>query len=60
VIDIAHHSETDEILVLYRPLYEVKPTSCIYGKDIIARPLINWYDTIEKDGLKVERFIEVK
>ena len=59
VIDIAYHSETDEALVLYKPLYTVKETSCIFWKDIIARPISSWYDVVEKDGQKMQRFTQI-
>lgn len=48
VIDVARHSETDEWLVVYRPLY---------GKGgLWVRPLAIFGDTIERNGENVRRF----
>ncbi len=60
VIDIALHSETEEDTVIYRPLYEVREDSCIYGYNMIARPLSNWFDIVERDGKKIQRFTELQ
>lgn len=48
VLGIARHSETEEELVVYRPLY---------GKgDLWVRPLGMFVETVEKDGESVARF----
>lgn len=48
VIDVARHSETDEWLVVYRPLY---------GEGgLWVRPLAIFGDTIERNGENVRRF----
>lgn len=48
VIDVARHSETDEWLVVYRPLY---------GEGgLWARPLALFEDTVQCDGEVVKRF----
>lgn len=60
VIGIAVHSETEEPMVLYRPLYDVPPESWAYGYDTIARPLSLWYDIVEYHGKKIQRFTEIQ
>ena len=51
VVGVATHSETEEALVIYRPLY---------GKgDLWARPLDMWDNTIEHNSEKVKRFERV-
>jgi hypothetical protein len=47
VIGIAVHSETEEPMVIYRPLYSVPPESWAYGYDYVTRPLSLWYDIVE-------------
>lgn len=48
ILGIARHSETEEELVVYRPLY---------GKgDLWVRPLGMFVETVEKDGESVARF----
>lgn len=48
VISMATHSETDEVLVIYK--------SVLFGS-VYARPLAMWFDEITTDsGAKVERF----
>ena len=48
VIDLVNHSETEEVLVLYRPLYGE-------GK-LWVRPLELFVDTKLLDGQEVQRF----
>ncbi|MCL2620743.1 MAG: DUF1653 domain-containing protein [Defluviitaleaceae bacterium] len=51
VINIAIHSETEDLLVIYKPLY---------GEGgLWARPLEMWDNTIEYNGEKVKRFERV-
>ncbi len=59
VVGISVHSETNEPMVIYRPLYEVPPDSWAYEYDFVVRPLSLWYDMVEKDGKKMQRFTEV-
>lgn len=59
MIGLAKHSETEEIMVLYCPLYEVKTDSWVYGYDYAVRPLSMWYDMVEWNGQKVQRFTEM-
>lgn len=48
VIGIARHSETEEPLVVYRPLY---------GEGgLWVRPAAMWSETVERDGRRVQRF----
>ena len=48
VIDIARHSETDELLVLYRPMYG--------EKSLWVRPLSMFFEKVLVDELQVPRF----
>ena len=47
VIGIARHSETEEDMIVYCPLYDVPPDSWAYSCEFIARPLSMWYDIVE-------------
>ena len=48
VIDVARHSETEELLVVYR---------CLYGDDSLwVRPLPMFLDMVVVDGVKIPRF----
>lgn len=49
VVDIVLHSETLEVMVLYRPLYED-------GVKLWARPLNLFISEVEFDGKKIKRF----
>ncbi len=48
VLEVAHHTETEEALVIYRALYGD------YG--LWARPLAMFLDEVEKDGQVRPRF----
>ncbi len=48
VIDIAHHSETQEPMVLYRALYA--------EHGLWVRPLSMFFETIQRDGINIQRF----
>ena len=48
VIDTAIHSETQEIMVVYRPLYG--------DKALWVRPLTMFNETVEHHGETVQRF----
>ena len=52
VLHTAHHSETEEALVVYR---------CLYGEyGVWARPLSMFSETIIRDGKQVPRFELIK
>lgn len=52
VLHTAHHSETEEALVVYR---------CLYGEyDVWVRPLSMFSETIIRDGKQVPRFELIK
>ncbi len=48
VIDTAIHSETEEIVVVYRPLYG--------EKKLWVRPLENFLDKVNIEGETIDRF----
>jgi len=48
VIDIVRHSETDELLVLYRTMYG--------DKNLWVRPFGMFFEKVEVDGYMVSRF----
>ena len=52
VLHTAKHSETEEVLVVYR---------CLYGEyDVWVRPLDMFVETVKVDGKQVDRFELVK
>ena len=48
VIDIARHSETEELLVLYRPMYG--------DESLWVRPFSMFFEKVTVDDLLVPRF----
>lgn len=48
VIGVARHSETEEDLVVYRPLYG--------DGELWVRPLAMFTEEVERDGVKRQRF----
>lgn len=48
VLDVAIHSETDELMVVYRPLYG--------DKKLWVRPLTMFTELVEYQGELVQRF----
>ncbi|WIO74444.1 DUF1653 domain-containing protein [Porticoccaceae bacterium LTM1] len=48
VVDVARHSETEELLVVYRPLYG--------EQKLWVRPLSMFTETVERDGELIPRF----
>lgn len=56
VIDIVRHSETNEEMVLYKPLYEIKD----FPGQMWVRPLTMFLENIEKGGEKMPRFELIK
>ena len=48
VIDMVRHSETNELMVLYRAEYG--------DRDLWVRPLAMFMAIVEKNGLQVRRF----
>lgn len=56
VIGVAHHSETEEALVVYKALYPTK-----YGDDSLwVRPLTMFLSHVMIDGQQQARFKKVK
>lgn len=52
VIDIVRNSETNEEMVLYKPLYENRD----FPNQLWVRPLGMFMEFVEKDGENIPRF----
>ncbi len=51
VLFIARHSETEEPMVVYRPLY---------GEGAVwVRPAAMWCEEVERDGMRQKRFTRI-
>lgn len=48
VYGVSRHSETDELLAVYRPLYG--------SRELWVRPLNMFLESVEFDGEKIDRF----
>ena len=48
VLGVARHSETEEPMVVYRPLYG--------ERGLWVRPAAMWNEIVERDGVRVRRF----
>jgi len=53
IVGIAKHTETDELMVAYRPRYE---SDWFTGANFCVRPLAMFLEKIEYNGEMVERF----
>lgn len=53
VVGLALHSNDDEWMVVYEPMYE-RPAAPLF-----TRPLREWAEVVEWQGTKVERFAKV-
>lgn len=51
VYGLAEHSETGELLVLYRPDYG--------ERTLMVRPLVMWSEHVERDGYSGPRFFKI-
>ena len=57
VIGFAHHSESKEKMVLYKPLYDVPDLNEMYNNNIIfTRPYNMFNESILLNGKKTKRF----
>ena len=52
VLHLAKHSENEEYMVVYQPLYDNKEGI----RDIWVRPLNMFDEVIEREGIKLKRF----
>lgn len=55
VLHLARHSETEEMMVVYHPLY----TNEQGDSELWVRPLSMFDETIERDGQSFKRFVYV-
>lgn len=51
VLGVARHSETEEPMVVYRPLYG--------ERGLWVRPAAMWVETVERDGRRCRRFTRI-
>lgn len=58
IIWIAKHSESDEILVIYKPLYNAEWT-WLWSAQYVARPLSMRDEEVEYNGKLVKRFTKI-
>ena len=62
VLGIAVHSETQEEMVLYKTLYDADGSDgrVPFPKGtLVVRPLALWYNIVEYEGKKVQRFTPI-
>jgi len=59
IIGIAKHSETEELLVVYKPLFDGSEDTRLGDAQMAARPLFMWHDTIVREGKEMPRFIKI-
>lgn len=55
IVGIAKHSETEDILVVYKPLFDAEST-WLGVCNFAARPLSMWGDIVQRNGEDVQRF----
>jgi hypothetical protein len=53
VVALALHSNDDEWMVVYEPMYE-SPAAPLF-----TRPLREWSEVVEWEGQKIERFVKI-
>nr|WP_136252628.1 DUF1653 domain-containing protein [Ningiella ruwaisensis] len=59
VIDTVTHSETEQTLVLYKPLYDRTSDKANDDQGLWVRPIAMFKETVEHEGHKVPRFVRV-
>ncbi|TAF35718.1 MAG: DUF1653 domain-containing protein [Cytophagales bacterium] len=57
VLDTAKHSETLELMVIYRPLYQTTDLPC---ETLWVRPLAMFCEMIDHNGQKLQRFTHLE
>lgn len=57
IIGTAFHTEEENQLVLYRPLYGDR--AYLNGADMCARPLSMWFEEVTKGGKTFPRFAKI-
>ena len=56
LVGVALHTETRELTVVYKPLYA---NSFLGEADFCSRPLEMFLETVEKDGVVMNRFTKI-
>jgi len=59
IVGLSIHTETEEILVVYKPLYDLKFVQ-ENNVNFCCRPLTMWNEYVEKENYKGPRFIKVR
>jgi hypothetical protein len=57
IVGIARHSETEEVLVIYKAHYDMDYLNEV-SADFMARPLEMFMDSVDRDGYSGSRFIK--
>ncbi|WP_395341436.1 DUF1653 domain-containing protein [Ningiella sp. W23] len=56
VIDLVRHSETEETLVLYKPLYDPQTHQACDNQSLWVRPAYMFFESVTVDGNNRMRF----
>ncbi len=56
VVGVGRHTETEGLLVLYRPLYKL---DFLENADVCVRPLEMFNDVVDRDGKSYQRFQKI-
>lgn len=57
IVGYAHHTETSEKMILYKPLYKVEDLEPEYPDGVVfTRPLSMFLETVERDDEIMPRF----
>lgn len=60
IVALGHDTESDQPTVIYRPLYPMPAEFAEQNLTVFVRPLNNFIEEIEINGLKRTRFIQIR